>query len=403
MIGLGALGTPVALAIDAIGHTVYGYDIDPKKGENLAKRTHPHREQNLQPLLDVHEIRWCESIFDVVEKSELIFVAIQTPHDSRFDGTKPLVSDPEDFDYSWLVDGIEEVAEACEELEERKTVAVISTCLPGTFEREIEGLLNEYIDYAHTPQFIAMGNVVADYLFPEFNLIGVANPAVGKTLQEFFATINEAPCVVTDITTAEGAKLAYNCLLGTKIAVANAWGELSERLGMDFDAIYKTWTYSTRRLLSPAYLKAGMSDGGGCHPRDNIAMSWLAKEHDMSYDLWGNLMQAREDTEAWHAELAVEVSEDQDLPLILLGRAFKPETDIETGSPAILMANILTNWGVDFTHVNDLTDLPEAVYFIATDNERYREYKFPKGSVVIDPFGTMPKTSEATVYHLGRK
>lgn len=403
MIGLGALGTPVALAIDAIGHSVYGYDIDPTKGKNLAARSHPHREANIQPLLDTHEITWCDTIFDVIAESELIFVAVQTPHDTQFEGTTLLTGQSDDFDYSYLIDAIEEIAEACEELEEGKTVAVISTCLPGTFEREIEPVLNEYIDYAHTPQFISMGNVIADYLFPEFNLIGVADKGVGKRLQEFFETINEAPCVVTDITTAEGAKLAYNCLLGTKIAVANAWGELSERLGMNFDDIYKTWTLSTRRLLSPLYLKAGMSDGGGCHPRDNIAMSWLAQEAEMSYDLWGSLMKARDETESWHAEIATEIAEHVDLPLILLGRSFKPETDIETGSPAILMANVLKGWGTDFIHVNDLTDLPVAVYFIATDNVRYREYAFPKGSVIIDPFGSMPAKAGAEVYHLGRK
>ncbi|MBB3752605.1 UDPglucose 6-dehydrogenase [Mycolicibacterium sp. BK634] len=402
MIGLGALGTPVALAIDAVGYEVFGYDVDTTKRDNLANRWHPHREENIEPLLENHKIQWCDSIFDVVESADLVFVAIQTPHAPQFEGTMPLQDPSEDFDYSYLVDAIEEIADACAELQKRKIIAVISTCLPGTFEREIEPLLNEYIDYAHTPQFIAMGRVIEDYLLPEFNLIGVQDKAVGMRLEEFFAVINDAPCVVTDVTTAEGAKLAYNCLLGTKIAVANAWGELSERLGMNFDDIYKTWTLSTRRLLSPLYLRAGMSDGGGCHPRDNIAMSWLANKAEMSCDIWGNLMEAREETEAWHAEVAAAASEELGLPLILLGRAFKPETDIETGSPAILMANILRGMGEKFIHVNDLDDLPQAVYFIATDNERYREYPFPEGSLIIDPFGSMPAREGVEIYRLGR-
>ena len=68
------------------------------------------------------------------------------------------------------------------------------------------------------------------------------------------------------------------------------------------------WTpclWRTKRLLSPAYLRGGMGDGGGCHPRDNIALSWLAREVDLSYDLFEALMVCRERQTEWLAELIV--------------------------------------------------------------------------------------------------
>lgn len=403
MIGCGKLGLVVALAINLSGHEVFGYDVNPNVRGYLERREIPFREEGIEPFLANHAIQWCDDIYSVVEQSDIIFVAVQTPHDERFEGTLPITDPPEDFDYSFLVESIEQIAETCEDLEARKTVAVISTALPGTFDREIAPILNEYVDYAHTPQFIAMGTVIEDYLFPEFNLIGAEDPAIAKELEAFFATINDAPCVLTDVTTAEGAKLSYNTWVSAKTVIANAWGELSERLGMNFSDIYKVWSLSTKRLISPRYMRAGMSDGGGCHIRDNLAMSWLAREEDMSHDLWGDLMKARESYETWHAEVAIGVSDNEDLPLVILGTAFKPETDIETGSAAILMANILESWNADFTHVNDLDDLPEAVYFIATENERYRDYGYPKGSVVLDPFGFIPPITGVEVIRLGRR
>lgn len=396
------MGLPVALAMESRGHTVCGHDANPAVAGYLKDRVIPFREDGLQPLLDVHNVGWRDSIDGVVAESDIIFIAVQTPHDKEYEGSTPLPETRKDFDYSYLKESVGRVADACERLGERKTVAVISTCLPGTFERDIRPLLNDFVDYVYTPQFIAMGTVLQDYLHPEFNLIGVCNEPAADLLEEFYSSINDAQCVRTDVTTAEGAKVAYNCWITAKTVVANTWGELSERLGMDFSAIKATWDLSTRRLISSRYTDAGMSDGGGCHPRDNIAMSWLADEAGMSFNLWEALMKSREEYEAWHAELIATAADETGLPITLLGRAFKPETDIETGSAAILVGEFLHRAGCDFLHVNDLHCLHSAVYFIGTNNERYRSYEFPPGSVVLDPFGQIPDRDGVTVRRIGR-
>lgn len=403
MVGLGKLGLPVALAIEYRGHEVFGYDVNPEVKTYLEKGFIPFREEGLDPLLRDNHIKWCESVAEVVENSDIVFLAIQTPHLPEYEGSDVLPDDRRDFSYDYLKSGLAEVAKACAECKQETVVAVISTCLPGTFERELKPLLNEYTKYAYVPQFIAMGTVLEDYLNPEFDLLGVVDENAARIVEDFYATINDAPIVRTDVTTAEGAKVLYNCWLTAKTVIANTAGELSERLGMDFDAIKKTWDLSTRRIISPRYMSAGVGDGGSCHGRDNIAMSWLAGEAGMSHNFWEDLMLAREEHAAWHAELAVGVAAEKELPLILLGRAFKPETDIETGSAAILMANILIRSGERFLHVNDLDHLVPAVYFIATKNERYGGYRFPAGSVVLDPFGFIKDQEGVEVRRLGRR
>lgn len=350
-------------------------------------------------------MQWCETIESVVDEAELIFVAVQTPHDERFEGVTQLPAERADFDYTYLVNAVTKIAEHCKELDEPKTVAVISTCLPGTFEKYIRHLLNDKIDYVYTPQFIAMGTVLADYLNPEFFLVGGENERAKNHLLDLYSQLGvdpKTPAVVTDIMTAEGIKVSYNTWITAKTVIANAWGELCERMGMDFEGLKLAWDMSTKRLISTRYMDAGMSDGGGCHPRDNIALSWLAEQVGMSHNIWDDLMRAREDYEAWHADLAQIAAEELELPLVLLGTAFKPETDIKTGSPALLVANLLRARGVQFLHVDDL-DLPQrAVYFIATQNARYADYLFPVGSVVLDPFGYIPEREGVKVRWLGR-
>jgi UDPglucose 6-dehydrogenase len=404
-VGLGKLGLPVALAIDSKGHDVFAHDLDDRVKGYLETGSIPYREKDLSPLLANHKIKWCDDIQTVVRQSDLVFVAIQTPHEPEYEGDTLLPITVADFDYSFLRAGIETVAQACASLGEPRTVAIISTCLPGTFQREIRPVLNEYVHYVYTPLFIAMGTVLQDYLYPEFNLLGVENDDAAKVMEDFYETINDCPAVLTDVTTAEGIKVSYNTWITAKTVISNAWGEMCERLAMNFNDMKRAWDLSDKRLISTRYMSAGMSDGGGCHPRDNIALAWLAEYTGMSHNIWDDLMTAREDYEFWHAELAAGAADEFDLPLVLLGRAFKPETDIETGSAAVLMANILTNWAVDFVHVNDIAsdELYEAVYFIATKNERYRGYQFPAGSVVLDPFGYIDSRPGIIVKRLGRQ
>lgn len=405
MVGLGKLGLPVALAINSKGHEVFGFDVNAQVRDYLSAGKIPYREEGLWPLLANHTVQWCATMGEVVEQSDLIFVAIQTPHQPEYEGATPLPNSREDFDYSFLTAGINAIAHTCADHATKKTVAVISTCLPGTFDRRIAPLLdgNKFVDYVYCPLFIAMGTVLQDYFHPEFNLIGVASEEAADLLEAFYATVNPAPALRTDITTAEGIKVSYNTWITAKTVIANSWGELSERLGMNFDDIRKAWGLAGRRIISGAYMEAGMSDGGSCHPRDNIAMSWLSAATGMSHNLWNDLMTARDDYERWHAEVAARTATELDLPLVVLGRAFKPETDIETGSPAMLLAEILRLNGERILHVNDLDPTIKAVYFIATKNERYRDYRFAKESVVIDPFGIIPDQEGVVVKRLGRR
>lgn len=404
MVGLGKLGLPVALAIESKGHEVHGYDISDAPYNYLATGSIPYQEEGLQPLLDSTKLFLHHSIGEVVANSEIIFLPIQTPHDPKYEGVTRLPEDRKDFDYTYLREAISVLATVCKAQKVSRTIVTISTCLPGTFSREIEPLLNEYTEYAYSPQFIAMGTVLEDYLHPEFNLIGVRDPKATEQLKEFYKTVNDAPNLVTDITTAEGIKVSYNTWITAKTVIANAWGEMAEKTGMNFDDIKKAWDLSTKRLISNRYMNSGVGDSGGCHPRDNIALSWLADEVGMSHNIWEDLMEAREDHMAWIASMGVESARENGHTLVVLGRSFKPETNIETGSASILMSNIIqSEYGHPVLHVEDVELSNPCTIIIGTAHERYKEYKFPEGSVVYDPFGIIKDQLGVKVVRIGRK
>jgi UDPglucose 6-dehydrogenase len=325
-IGLGKLGLPVALATEAAGHQVCGYDPSPAVQDYVAYRKIPYLEEGAQELLDKSEIRADWNPREIAAWADLIFVAVQTPHQHEYEGVTRLPDTRADFDYDHLETAVLSVWES------DAPVVVISTVLPGTMER-----LHFEREVLYNPFFIAMGTTIPDFRSPEFVLIGTDQVHPGL-LQQFYATIK----------TAELTKVAYNTFIGLKIAFGNTMMEICEKTGADVDDLVDALQLATDRVISPAYLRGGMGDGGGCHPRDNIALSWLARELDLSFDLFEALMVCRERQTEWLAGLVGVVDE----PVEIQGKAYKPGTNLTVGSPALLMASMLSERGIRFEHTD---------------------------------------------------
>lgn len=394
-VGCGKLGLMVALTVESCGHEVKGYDINPAVAEYLREGIIPFKEEHADELLAKTRMEMV-GLQELCAWADILFLAPQTPHHARFEGSTALPEDRADFDYSYLKECVKQV-NAC--LAYPTTCVVISTVLPGTIEREVKPLLGPNFSLVYSPQFIAMGTVYKDFRNPEFWLIGLDQPADAKLLFLLDSVAPDTRRLVTDIKTAEGIKVFYNTFITAKTVLGNLYGEMAHRLGMNADDIYEALTMATDRLLSPKYLKAGMGDGGGCHPRDNIALSHIARTSGLSFDLFEALMQAREEHCKWLADLCEDQSRSWGLPIRILGRAFKPETNIDTGSPSVLLYNILEDRGASVLIQEEPRG--EAVYFIGCQHKRYASYSFPKGSVVIDPFRYIPAQDGIELISIG--
>ena len=134
-VGIGKLGYPCALASSLSGHDVMGYDIDSQVMNNSPKPYYETAEDGYTPmdnLLERSRVRF-GSLQEVVDHSEIVFVAVQTPHDPRYEGITRMPSQRVDFDYEYLVSAMKAISAAATG---PKIVAIISTVLPGTIRRE---------------------------------------------------------------------------------------------------------------------------------------------------------------------------------------------------------------------------------------------------------------------------
>lgn len=379
-VGTGKLGLMVALSIESRGHEVKGYDVNPMIKHYLANRQIPFKEENSDVLLKNTKMEMLP-LQELCDWADILFMAPHTPHDPRYEGTERLPEERVDFEYKYLVQCVKDV-DAC--LTKPKTCVIISTVLPGTLDREILPIISKNFRLVYEPLFIAMGTVYHDFLNPEFVLVGVNEPEPAEELEAFYKTIHSKPVFKTDIRTAEGIKVFYNTFITMKTVLANMYGEMSHKLGMNVDDIFRAVSLADDRLISSKYLKAGMGDGGGCHPRDNIALSHIARKVGLSFDIFEALMTARERHADWLADLIEQSRCGR--PVFILGESFKPETRINTGSPAVLLSNILKERGIQHEIGDELIPRKVGLYFLGTQHQRYTNYIFPEGSLVIDPF-----------------
>ena len=408
-VGLGKLGLPCGLAIEQKGHIVFGIDPGPLTKQVIETRTLAYLEEGAQSALEASNIKLVDMSF-VVREADLIFIAVQTPHDPRFEGVTPISNEREDFNYSYLCAAVESLCQEIQAQGIEKDIVVISTVLPGTMQKYIRPIIQRHnvedkFHLVYNPFFIAMGTTMRDFLHPEFILMGADSEFTANKVKAFYASIHDKPVFQTTVENAELIKVIDNTFIGMKIAFANTVMEICHKTpGTDCDQVVNAISLATERLLSPKYLRGGMGDGGGCHPRDNIALSWLAKELNLSHDMFEDIMIAREDQTKWLTDLIVE---HLDLPLILMGWSFKPNTNIIVGSPARLLSYYLNERGIAHevydpivcdTIPGSLAKNEPALFFVSTQHDIWKTFEFPNGSTVIDPFRYLHGNKSITKY-----
>jgi UDPglucose 6-dehydrogenase len=403
-IGLGKLGLTCAAVLADRGHQVVGFDVSPWARDVLDGAAPPPAERGFTGL-HTKQLIIAGTVAEVVATSEVIFVSVQTPHAPQYGGEVPAPTERSDFEYGYLVDACRSVCRAAAEQARSVTLVVVSTVLPGTCNRLIKPLLNEYVTLVYNPFFIAMGTTVEDFTKPEFVLLGADRQADLWPVEDVYRGLHYAPFARMSIESAELTKVAYNTFISMKIVWANTVMEICHKTGADCDAVVDALEMAEDRVISAKYMRGGMGDGGHCHPRDLIAMSWLAERLDLSYDLLGEMAKAREAQSWWLARVVRHWCEVTGLEPAVLGKAYKPESPLTGGSPALLLAYQLGDPPTWDPHI-DGGPLPHTrprVFVVATMHPEFAEYAYPRGSVVIDPWGYVPDQDGVTVVRVGRK
>ena len=191
------------------------------------------------------------------------------------------------FSNRFVLQAMESLGKALRNKTGYHMVVITSTVMPGTTGSEIKAALEAAsgrkvgpdLGLCYNPEFIALGSVVRDMLYPNSILIGESDAKAGDMLQTIYLQMceNKPPVQRMNFINAELTKISVNTYVTTKISYANMLADICDRLpGADVDAVTKALGADTR--IGPKYLKGAMGYGGPCFPRDNVAFAALARK-----------------------------------------------------------------------------------------------------------------------------
>lgn len=338
VVGLGRLGAPMAATFAAAGLNVVGVDLNRAIVETLASGREPVVEPGLGEAIKQAGTRLRATMdFDVaLDQAEISFIVVPTPSGS--DGM---------FRLDFVLDAVVKIGSFLKRNVGRRQVVVItSTVMPGSTMGPIRDALEassgltvgDTVGLCYSPEFIALGTVLANLRNPDMILVGESDAASGDRLLNALSTVVETdvPAARMDPTSAEVAKLAVNTFVTTKISYANMLAEICERLpGADASAVTHAVGLDSR--IGPKYLRPGAPFGGPCFPRDNAALAALAR----SIGTTAEIAEATDAINRRQTDRVIDLIRSHariDSRIAILGLSYKPGTPVRDESFGVSVA-----------------------------------------------------------------
>ncbi|MEW5977972.1 MAG: UDP-glucose/GDP-mannose dehydrogenase family protein [Acidobacteriota bacterium] len=359
VIGAGYVGLVTGACLAERGHQVVCVDVDPLKVDAINGARSPIHEAGLDELLRKHAgVSLCArvDVQSAVEESDLSLIAVGTP----FDGTA--------IDLSQVREASRQIGVALSRKKTYHVVVVKSTVVPGTTDKVVLPILEEYsggkagedFGVGMNPEFLTEGQAVGDFMFPDRIVIGSLDRRSGQAIEQLYEGFDRVPRVRTNVRTAEMIKYTANALLATLISFSNEIGNLCAAMGgVDVVEVmegvhlsgYLSPTNSEGgRQLAPiaSFLAAGCGYGGSCLPKDVKALI----AHGRKYSQAMSLLEAVDRINCAQPGVIIQLLKRHypDLKgrnIAILGLAFRPDTGDIRESPAIPIIQILLKEGAN--------------------------------------------------------
>jgi len=345
VVGIGKLGAPISACFAHKGHKVIGVDVNPSTVRQINEARAPVFEPGLEEMLRANRERISATIDceDAVINSKITFIFVPTPTDKSGG-----------FSLDYVLESCKKIGHALRTKKAYHLVVLSSTVLPGATDGEIRPTLEKYsgkkcgrdFGLCYNPEFIALGSVIRDVLNPDFVLIGQADQKSGELLASFYQTFcdNNPPIARMTPVNAEITKLSVNTYVTTKITFANMIARLCERIpGADVDVV--TSALGLDKRIGRSYLKGATGYGGPCFPRDNLALSSLARRVGAPAILAETTDKSNRMQVSHFADLLKSKLRRGD-KVGILGLTYKPNTDVVEESQGLLLAHALAGEGI---------------------------------------------------------
>ena len=280
-----------------------------------------------------------------IEQSDMIFISVNTPTKVSGKGKG----------YAADLKYVEACAKQIAEVSKNNKIIVEKSTVPvRTSEKIKEILMSNSIDVdfqiLSNPEFLAEGTAMRDLEIPDRVLIGGDNTIEGKrainSLVEIYSSwVPKENILTTNLWSSELSKLTANAFLAQRISSINSLSELCEVTGADIEEVSKAIGMDSR--IGSSFLKTSVGFGGSCFQKDILNLVYIARSEglDKVADYWEQILIINQHQRDRFSNKIIDLirKENLDPTVLLLGWAFKKDTNDTRESAAIYVANNLLN------------------------------------------------------------
>jgi UDP-N-acetyl-D-glucosamine dehydrogenase len=338
VIGLGYVGLPLAITFANKGFSVTGFDVDPKKIDQLTEgRSYiKHIENKIIKQHISSKALTVSHDFSSLGEMSAIIICVPTP-----------LNDIREPDLSYLDSTARTIASR---LRIGQLVVLESTTYPGCCEEVVKPILEESGLISAKEFFLAYSPEREDPGNPEFSTTDIPKVVGGDGSEALEAAIALYDQIVVEtvpvssMDVAEAVKLTENIFRAVNIALVNELKVIYGKMGVDIWEVIEAAETKPFGYM-PFYPGPGL--GGHCIPIDPFYLTWRAKqvgEKTRFIELAGEINTAmpKKVVETLSTSLKDQFNTSLDGSTILLvGLAYKKNVDDTRESPAFVLIELL--------------------------------------------------------------
>ncbi len=306
----------------------------------LSKVVKQARNRNLFFSTDVNKY---------IEKADMIFISVNTPTKISGKGKG----------YAADLKYVEACAKQIAKVSRSNKIIVEKSTVPVRTSEKIKEILrsnNSDVDFQilSNPEFLAEGTAMRDLEIPDRVLIGGDDTIKGKkaidSLVEIYSSwVPKKNILTTNLWSSELSKLTANAFLAQRISSINSLSELCEETGADIEEVSKAIGMDTR--IGSSFLKTSVGFGGSCFQKDILNLVYIARSFGLEKvaDYWEQILIINKHQRNRFAKNIIGCIKENNLKprVLILGWAFKKNTNDTRESAAIYVANNLLNENIE--------------------------------------------------------
>ena len=356
IVGAGYVGVPLAQVFANAGRSVVLVDVQADRIAQL-NRGESYIEDVTSDELKRHVDDGRVSAttdYDALGEVDAILIALPTP-----------LSAQREPDLSIVLSATVEIALR---LQKGQLVVLESTTYPGTTRERVKPLLEESGLAAGTDFHLAFSPERVDPGREDWTtqntpkVVGGLTEECTKRAIELYGSAVEEVVPVSSPEAAELAKLLENIFRSVNIALVNELAQLCDRMRID---VWEVVGAAATKPFGFMSFRPGPGLGGHCMPIDPFYLTWKAREYDFYTEFIELAGKVNENMPYWCLGKIVRAlnAHEKSLngsKLLLLGVAYKENSDDTRESPALKLIELLQAAGADVSyhdpHVPELED-----------------------------------------------